>query len=235
MNWLGGPTVTKFSKAVSAAAAILFGSAVMTGCLGSSPEEEMYSALEKVVSLEDTFEQQQQPLIELEKEENELYEEIISLGMKEYDKIVSLSKEAISVVEEREKRVEDEKESIDASEKEFDKIAELAKNLKEDGTKEKAVKLQELMEKRYASYDALYASYKDAISLDKELYEMFQNKDLKLEELEAKISEINSSYEKVLAENKKFNEFTEQYNQEKMDFYKEANIEVEQPKQNASK
>ncbi len=91
------------------------------------------------------------------------------------------------------------------------------------------------MQNRYDSYDALYASYKEAIALDKELYQMFQKKDLKLEELEAKITEINSTYEKVLAENKKFNEYTEQYNQAKMDFYKEAEIEVEQPEKNASK
>jgi hypothetical protein len=227
--------VTKFSKAISAAAAIFIGSVVLSGCSGSSPEEEMYSALEKVVSLEDTFEEQQKPLMELEKEENELYEEIISLGMKEYDKIVSLSKEAAAVVEEREKRLEDERQSILDSKEEFKNIAALTKELKEDGAKDKADKLQGLMQNRYDSYDALYASYKEAIVLDKELYQMFQKKDLKLEELEAKITEINSTYEKVLAENKKFNEYTEQYNQAKMDFYKEAEIEVEQPEENASK
>ncbi|UAL54681.1 YkyA family protein [Metabacillus dongyingensis] len=195
----------------------------------------MYSALEKVVSLEDTFEEQQKPLIELEKEENDLYEEIISLGMKEYDKIVSLSKEAAAVVEEREKRLEDERQSILDSKEEFKNIAALSNELKEDGAKDKADKLQGLMQNRYDSYDALYASYKEAIVLDKELYQMFQKKDLKLEELEAKITEINSTYEKVLAENKKFNDYTEQYNQAKMDFYKEAEIEVEQPEENASK
>lgn len=215
-------------KMVAASAVLLAGALFLAGCSGPSAEEEMYNALEKAVAAESSFEDQQEPLVELEKKENELYEEIISLGMKEYEKIVSLSEEALSVVEEREKRAEDEKESIMDSKEEFKAVEGISKNLDDQALKSKASDLQTLMQQRYDAYDALSAAYNEAIALDKELYQLFQKKDLKLEELEAKITEINSSYEKVAALNKEFNDLTEKYNKAKMDFYKKAEIEVEQ-------
>ncbi|MCS0543110.1 YkyA family protein, partial [Aeromonas veronii] len=82
-------------------------------CMGGpTPEEQIYETLEKVVAVEKDFEEQQNPLVELEKKEKELYDEILTLGMKEFDQIVSLSKDALAIVGDRETRINNEQKSF---------------------------------------------------------------------------------------------------------------------------
>ena len=89
---------------------------------GGSPEERVVKILDKTVEKESDFSEKQEPLNDLEKEEKEIYEKIIKLGMKEYDQIVELSDEALKNIEKREELIEKEKESMDASKKQFDKM-----------------------------------------------------------------------------------------------------------------
>lgn len=201
--------------------------ATLTACMGGpTPEEEIYETLEEVVALETSFKEQQNPLVELEQEEKALYDEIISLGMKEFDKIVSLSKEAITIVEERKSRLKEEYSSIELSKQEFNSVKETIGTLKDSNLKEDADNLVTIMENRYTSYEKLYSNYIEAISYDRELYEMFQNEELTLEALEEQIKKINESYEKVISANEEFNTFTEEYNKAKLAFYKNAGLEV---------
>ncbi|KZZ83167.1 hypothetical protein AS29_019695 [Bacillus sp. SJS] len=201
---------------------------ILTGCMGPSPSEQAYEALENVVSKESPFKKEQQPLLELEQKENKIYNQIIALGMKDFEKIKTLSGDALKLVADRKDRIETEQKSIAESEKAF-KDAEEALGKIEDGKAEKeADELKKLMHDRYNSYNELAKSYKSAIALDEELYKMFQNKELKLEDLEAHISKINASYKEVMELNKKFNEYTEQYNTAKKAFYKAADIKVDQ-------
>jgi hypothetical protein len=200
---------------------------VLSGCnTGPTPQEEIYETLEEVVNLETTFKEQQNPLVELEKKEKELYDEIISLGMKEFDKIVALSKDALAIVEERETRLNEEKMSIEASKEKFNSVLDYINNLEDETLTQDANQLVELMENRYTSYSTLYSNYLEAIGQDKELYTMFQNENLTLEQLEEQIKKINESYEKVIAANEEFNNFTEQYNESKLAFYENAGLEV---------
>ncbi|MFS0823775.1 YkyA family protein [Bacillus sp. 1P02SD] len=200
---------------------------LLMGCVnGPSPEEQIYEALEKVVTVEKDFEEQQEPLVELEKREKELYDEILTLGMKEFDQIVTLSKEALGIVSERETRINNEHESIKASKKEFQKVDSFISEIKEESVKEEADDLVSVMNQRYESYEELYSSYTEAIGYDKKLYEMFQNEELTLDELEQQINLINETYEKVVAANEAFNKLTDQYNNTKVSFYKNAGLEV---------
>ncbi|MEY8738590.1 YkyA family protein [Bacillales bacterium AN1005] len=61
---------------------------------------------------------------------------------------------------------------------------------------------------------------------DNELYEMFKNKDVKIDALEEQIQKINEVYQKVLDNNEEFNKLTKQYNDLKIDFYEKAGVEV---------
>ena len=197
------------------------------GCLGGpTPEEQVYETLEKVVAVEKDFEKQQNPLVELEKKEKELYDKILTLGMKEFDQIVSLSNEALAIVGDRETRINNEQKSIEASKKEFQKVDAIISEIKEDSVKEEGNELVSLMNKRYESYEDLYTVYKEAIEHDKKLYEMFQNEELTLDELEKQINLINETYEKVVAANETFNKLTDQYNKAKVTFYQNAGLEV---------
>ncbi len=200
---------------------------LLMGCLGGpTPEEQIYETLEKVVAVEKDFEEQQNPLVELEKKEKELYDKILTLGMKEFDQIVSLSNEALAIVGDRETRINNEQKSIEASKKEFQKVDALISEIKEDSVKEEGNELVSLMNKRYESYEDLYTVYKEAIEHDKKLYEMFQNEELTLDELEKQINLINETYEKVVAANETFNKLTDQYNKAKVAFYQNAGLEV---------
>nr|WP_269448553.1 YkyA family protein [Metabacillus kandeliae] len=200
---------------------------LLASCSGSSPADKVYNSLEKVASLEEPFKAQQKPLTEAEQKENQLYSQIVGLGMKDYSQIVTLSKQALGLVQDRENMIEKEHESMQNSAKEFKNAEAEMKNLDKDNGAHKAEQLKKLMNDRYNSYEKLYAGYKEAAALDKTLYALFQKKDLKLAELEDKITAINQSYQKVIDENKNFNALTKQYNDEKKAFYKAAGIKAQ--------
>ncbi|MBT2683555.1 YkyA family protein [Bacillus sp. ISL-37] len=219
-------------KKISLAIIMMAGVFSLAGCLDKqSPEEKMFEALEKVVSIEKGFEDQQDPLVELEKKEKEIYEQIISLGMKEYDQIVKLADEALAIADKRAEHIDKEKESIDESEKEFGNVDKIIDEIDDSNLKKQATELQATMKERYGIHDKLYENYKQGLQYDKELYEMLKDKELSFEKLEEQINKVNEVYEIVLNNNQEFNEKTDQYNQEKMDFYKKAGIEVSTDKE----
>jgi hypothetical protein len=204
----------------------------LAGCLDQqTPEEKMFEELEKVVSIEKDFEDQQDPLVELEKQEKKLYEQIISLGMKEYDQIVKLADEALKIADKRNEHIEKEKESIEKSEEEFKKVSAIITEIEEPSLKKQASQLQETMKERYAIHEELYTNYKQGLQYDKELYEMLKDKELSFEKLEEQINKVNKVYETVLKNNQDFNDKTDQYNKEKMAFYKKAGIEISTEKE----
>nr|WP_251025761.1 YkyA family protein [Bacillus sp. ISL-47] len=203
------------------------GAIFLTGCMNQpTPEEKMYEILENVVAKEKTFEEQQDPLVNLEKKEKDLYDRIIALGMKEFDEITKLSDEASSIVDQRKDHMEKEQESIQASKVEFETLLPIIEEIEDKKVKEKSKLLYEIMMERYKIHDVLYKDYSKALEYDKELYAMFKKEDLSLEQLEEQISKINDMYEKILASNKQFNEKTEEYNEAKLSFYKEAGLEI---------
>lgn len=80
--------------------AVVIGGFLLTGCISNeSSTEKLYQVLENVVDAEKEFEEQQEPLVELERQEKEIYNEIMTLVMKQHEKIVTLSDEALSIIE----------------------------------------------------------------------------------------------------------------------------------------
>lgn len=204
---------------------------VLTGCLNKqSPEEKIHETLEKVVDAEKNFVDQQDPLVSLEKKEKAIYEQIMKLGMKEYDQVVKLADEGLKLVDERKERIGAEQTSLVKSKEEFLKNEKVIKDIEDEKLKDQASKLYDIMLKRYSIHDQLYKDYKQGLDYDKELYEMFKNKDITLDQIEKQITKINETYEKVLKENEDFNKQTELYNKEKLKFYKQAGFKVEEKK-----
>ncbi|MFV8826974.1 YkyA family protein [Alkalihalobacterium sp. APHAB7] len=193
---------------------------------GNNPAENMYTHMEKAVVLEEVFEQQQEPLIVAEKKEHELYEQIIKLGMSEYEEIVDLSQQAIAIVQERKQLMDKEKMSIEAGYEEFLNIEPEIEELKDEELKNFALQLKETMTNRHESYQVLYDEYDMALSLDEELYTMLQQEDLTIDELQEKIDEINEAYERVMEAKDVFNELTEAYNEKKKEFYTIAELDI---------
>lgn len=198
---------------------------ILAGCSNEkTPVEKMHTILENVVAKEKSFEEQQEPLVSLEKKEKELYDQIIALGMKDYDKIVKLSDEALSLTEQRKKHMEKETNSIKESEQEFKKAAEIKEEFEDADVKRAANELYDTMMERYRAHEALQSEYSQAIENDKQLYQMFKDKNLPLEQLEAQVTKVNETYKKVFAANENFNKLTEQYNGLKLIFYEKAEL-----------
>lgn len=179
-----------------------------------------------MVTLEKGFEEQQDPLVALEKQEKETYDQIIGLGMKEYDEIVKLSDDAIVMANKREVYMEKETKSIKESEQEFKKIADLKDTFDDPELTKAANELYDTMMQRYKAHEILYKEYATSLTYDKELYGMFKNKDLPIEDLEAQVTKLNETYKRVFEANEKFNQLTEQYNEKKMSFYKKAGLKL---------
>lgn len=220
---LGGFKLQFLKKSFSVLALMI----LLSGCVnGESPEQEIFETLEKVVELEASFEEQQEPLLELEREESEIYEEILSLGMKEFDQIVKLSQEGLVLVEQKETAIQNEKKSIEEAREQFEEVKASIEKLEDEDLKEEAQSLYQLMEQRYEAYMVLWDHYMAAIGIEKDLYDLFQTEDLTLEQLQLQINNLNERYDKINEANESFNSFTEQYNEAKINFYQKAGLNV---------
>ncbi|WP_226674403.1 YkyA family protein [Rossellomorea aquimaris] len=212
--------------------AFILGAAIflLMGCVGgSTPEEDLYKVLEETVAKESQYVDVQKPLQESEKKEKELYSKIMDLGMKEFDQIVKLSDEALENIDKRKEYIEKERKSMNQAKDEFARAEEYMTELDSEELKKEAKKLNETMTERYQIHDELTSSYLEALSLDKELYNMFKKKDLKMEELEKQIASINEQYEKIVEFNKDYNTKTDEFNKLKQDFYSKAELDVKEP------
>ena len=196
----------------------------MAAC--TSPENTIYEVMEATAKKEDGFEKQQEPLAKLEADEKAIFDEIMDLGMKEFDEITKLADEALANLDEREELIKKEKQSIDESREEFKKATEEFNKIKDEKLKEEADHLQSLMNNRYETHNTLYELYLQGLEEDRKIYELIKKDDLQMEELSAQIDTTNQVYESIIKENSQFNEQTEQFNEAKLQFYKNAGIQI---------
>ncbi|MEH7108027.1 YkyA family protein [Bacillus sp. JJ1764] len=198
---------------------------ILSGCVNKkTPVEKMNDVLEEVVTKEKNFEEQQEPLVTSEKNEKEIYNKIIGLGMKEYNQIVKLSDQAIVSANNRKNYMEKETNSLKESEKEFKKIKSIKGEFDNPDLKRIIDELYEIMMQRYRAHDDLYQAYSEGINNDQQLYEMFKNKNVMLKDLQLQVNKINESYKKVNEANENFNKLTEEYNKKKSMFYKKSGL-----------
>lgn len=197
---------------------------LVVGCTKVNPAEDIYHHLEKAVSLEAAFEQQQEPLSKAENDEYELYDQILGLADLEEIKVLAVKAEELAVS--RKSMIETERDSIDEAFQEFSQITPIIETIENEELLKIANELVAIMDKRYQTYMELYNEYKIAIDLDLELYKLIQKEDLTIDELEAQHEKVNSSYEMVNGFKDQFNQYTIQYNDLKRNFYDLADLEV---------
>lgn len=200
---------------------------LLTACGGGSTEEKIYTHLEEAVHLEKDFQDQQDGINELEQEEQEIYDEIIDLTMDDFDKIEELANEAIETIEERESKIEIEKQSMDDSKEEFSNVEALIDKVDSEDVKTKANEMYEIMMERYEQYNQLHEDYLASLKLETSLYEMVQDKETEQEKVIDQITKINEKYEEILNDNEAFNQDTKEYNELKEEFYEIADIDVQ--------
>ncbi|MGJ9458579.1 YkyA family protein [Oceanobacillus sp. CF4.6] len=199
---------------------------LLAACSSQSTEEQIHSHLEQAVELEAEFENQQSAITDLEVQEQEIYNQIIDLGMEDFEQITELSNEALSIIDQREEKIELEKQSIESSQEEFAKIEDLISDLEDTEVKEKAETMYGVMDDRYSAYIKLNKAYVTSLELERALYTMLQQEEIEQEELTEHINSINESYEQVLNLNEQFNNHTLEYNALKKEFYEAAELVV---------
>jgi uncharacterized protein YcfL len=201
---------------------------ILTGCSSKEKNaEELYQVLESVVNAEKGFEEQQEHLVKLEKQEKDIYNQIMAIGMKQHEEIVKLSDQALVLIEKRRVHIQKEIESINASRTEFIKAEEIKNKMKDPKLKSSAEDLFDIMSNRYNVHEKLSQEYSNALDRDKELYIMLKNESISYEKLETHITELNNTYQKVFAANEEFNDLTASYNEKKLQFYQAAGLNIE--------
>ncbi|WP_117160897.1 YkyA family protein [Paraliobacillus sp. X-1268] len=199
---------------------------LLAACSGESTTEEMYGHLEEAVELENEFVSQQQPLNELEEQEQAIYQEITTLGMDDMETIISLADEALQSIEERKELLVAEKESIDASKEEFDKIEPLISDIEDETVQTNANEMYEIMEERYQAYINLHDTYVVSLENDQALYELLKQEELEEDAVTEQIDKVNAQYEKVIEANNTFSETTDAFNESKKTFYESTDLNV---------
>jgi len=217
----GGPILT--NRNLKLPVILLFVIVILFGCF-SRTEEKIYKKLEEVVKLEEEFKNVQKPLNKLEKKEKRLYEQIVDLGYKEHDKLIELADEAIEISNQRQEYLNEERKSIVTASEKFESVKKQIDKLESQELKKDGLELYAIMEKRYKVYHQLFVQYSKAIQKDKNLYEAFKDKNMRLENLQEKIDDLNRVYKQVYLLNDQFNDLTKKYNEKKLAFYRKAGL-----------
>ncbi|MFS0808012.1 YkyA family protein [Shouchella sp. 1P01AA] len=202
-------------------------SSLFLAARGQTATESIHSSLEEAAEIENEgFDELQQPMLDAEEQEAELYSQIVDLDMDAYDEIVELSDQAIASVNERRELLAEEKESIEEGFSAFEDAVSDFSELEDDNLVDLATNVQEAMDNRYASYQDLHTIYEESLDLDEQLYEMLKDEDLDAETLTAHIEETNQKYEERREATEQFNEYTTAYNDAKREFYEASDLEV---------
>ncbi|NJP39187.1 YkyA family protein [Alkalicoccus luteus] len=198
--------------------------AVTAACSGENAAEQIFEEWEAAVQIEQDIAEVQDPLAEREEQENELYEEMLTLN--ETEEIEPLSEEAISSAEERRELMEEERSIIDEAYEQFQEGSDHIGNLEEE-EQEAANEVTELMDERYGAYTELYDTYMQSVDEDMELFSIIANEEIEMEELQQQHETVNGLYSEIAERNESFNNATEQFNDAKMNFYEISELQVE--------
>ncbi|WP_312856098.1 YkyA family protein [Anoxybacteroides tepidamans] len=193
---------------------------LLQACSMTAPEKEMMDAFEQIAKYERNMAKQQAALVRLEREQTTLYNEIMSVGMKQFAKVAQLSKKAQMIIGKRRNQIEAEHQNMKRAKEKLQIVKEHASHLRDQASKQRVFHLIRVMERRYAAYEEVYVHYDMALTLEKELYRLFENENVTLKQLQAQTDKINDVYREMIAANERFNDYTEQYNQEKKRLFK---------------
>ncbi|MCP8970311.1 YkyA family protein [Ectobacillus ponti] len=199
---------------------------LLSGCSERNTVNDMYEGLEGVARLEQRFEQEQEPLVMLERKEKDLYRQIMSLGIEERQKRRDLAVRAEQTLQEREQHLSEEQHSLERARARFQKIALSASRLRNKSLRKQGRELLQLMDKRYQTYDELHRQYETALAQDKELYRLLQGDGVSFLPVQQQVKRINEEYKRVQQLNEAFNQWTDQYNTRKQAFYRKSGLRI---------
>src|SRR5690625_1467815 len=195
----------------------------LSGC-GESVEESIYNNLEETIEIESS--EASEKISQLEKQDKELLDTVISFNEEELDKIKDKADEAIKVNEDLKEALNEEETNFKEAKEKFEKSEKQINKLEEETEKELGLEMYEVMMNRYDTYDKLSDIYDKAIEEKIDFYNLMKE-DVKEETILEQVEVVNKNNEEIINLNNKMNEYTETYNELKKEFYKEIDLNVE--------
>src|SRR5699024_31108 len=122
---------------------------LLSGC-GESVEESIYNNLEETIEIESSEASEKIP--QLEKQDKELLDTVISINEEELDKIKEKAEEAIKVNEDLKKALNEEEKNFKEAKEMFEKSEKQIKKLEGETEKELGLEMYEVMMNRYDTY-----------------------------------------------------------------------------------
>lgn len=203
---------------------------LLSGCFGEKPEENIFVAFENAAKQEKMLSDDVKKLEKLEKQDQELYAQIMKEGKEHNEAVIQKIDQAVANVDEREKIITNEKDLLEKAQKEIKSVPDYADKIEDKKIQKQAKKVNEAYKNRYESFKKMNESYKQALTIEKELYEKLKVKETKLKEIGEKVKAFNTLSEEIQKEREKFNQYTKEYNEGKVAFYKNANIKIKEGK-----
>ncbi|TKI85585.1 YkyA family protein [Bacillus mycoides] len=203
---------------------------LLTGCFGTKPEAELFVAYENATKQEKTVSEDVKKLEVLEKEGQELYNQIINEGKDSNQAIMPKLEQATKSIDEREKVWNKEKEAFGKAQEEVKSVHKTIDKMEDAALQKQAKNIQDIYKKRYASISKINDSYQKLMKSERELYKSLGEKETNLKKVSEKIKGVNQMNEDIQREKEKFNRYTQEYNKEKLDFYKQAKIKIKDEK-----
>ncbi|MFC7392396.1 YkyA family protein [Scopulibacillus cellulosilyticus] len=198
---------------------------LLSACsLTESPSQKIYTLAEKSASKEKDFNQVQKPLVDAEEKEQAIYNQLVTLDKNNVKQTAKLSDQAVQSVENRGRLLKKEKKSIDNAYNTFKQAVPEINKIKDVKLKNKAKQMADTMKARYKDYQILHNEYSEALKDDRKLYELFKDKNLKIETLQTQLEKVNNHYKAISKDKETFNKATKIFNQQKKTFYDAADI-----------
>ncbi|PFM04331.1 hypothetical protein COC45_27005 [Bacillus cereus] len=203
---------------------------LLTGCFGEKPEESLYTAFETAATQEKSLVDEAKKLEKLEKEGQELYSQILQEGKDHNDAVMKKIEQATANVDDREKVLKNEKEMLEKAHKETKSVQGNIEKLEDKKLQKQAKAVEELYKNRYDAFQKMNENYTKALATEKELYEKLKVKETKLKEIGEKVKAVNELTVGTQKSKEQFNNFTKEYNDSKLAFYKDTEIKIKDQK-----
>ena len=203
---------------------------LLSGCFGEKPEENLYTAFEAAATQEKSLADDTKKLEQLEKQGQELYSQILQEGKEHNEAVTKKIEEATANVDEREKVLKNEKELLEKAQKETKSVQSNIEKLEDKKLQKQAKAVEESYKNRYDAFQKMNENYTKALATEKELYEKLKVKETKLKEIGEKVKTVNELNVEAQKAKEQFNKHTKEYNDNKLAFYKDAQIKTKEQK-----
>lgn len=201
---------------------------LLSGCFGEKPEENLHTAFEAAATQEKSLVEDTKKLEQLEKQGQELYSQILQEGKEHNEAVTKKIEQATVNVDEREKVLKNEKELLKKAQKETKSVQSNIEKLEDKKLQKQAKAVEESYKNRYDAFQKMNENYTKALATEKELYEKLKVKETKLKEIGENVKTVNELNVETQKAKEQFNTHTKEYNDNKLAFYKDAQIKIKE-------